>query len=257
MKKTLTILLMLSGVFAAAAQAQQTDTLRLPKDDTITVTAVRFPSLDSLTVTGWEFKGKTSDPWILLCHQARYSKGEYLETGPQLAKLGYNCLAIDQRSGKIANGIENETAEAAEKAKKETGFADAEQDIVAALNYIYAATKKPVILVGSSYSAALVLKVAATYPEKVKSVISFSPGEYFTGKFKIADYCKKLTMPVFMTSSRNESSDLKNLFNTVPGKNKTIFIPASEGKHGSKAIWPVSECRQEYWDALIDFLRGC
>lgn len=217
---------------------------------------VRFLSADSVTITALEYKSQPSAPWILLCHQARYSRGEYVETGPALAKLGYNCLAIDQRSGKLCNGLANETAKAAEKAGKPTGFLDAEQDIVAGLNRLYDIAKKPVILVGSSYSASLILKVAAEYPGKVKAVVAFSPGEYFGDKLKIADYCGKLTMPVFLTSSRNESVDLKLLFAKVASDRKTIFVPASEGKHGSKALWSIhTECSDEYWAALKTFLK--
>lgn len=214
-----------------------------------------FPAADGLTVTGWEFKGDSAHPWMLLCHQAGYSKGEYQITGQLLARMGYNCLAIDQRSGKEVNEVKNETAELAKKTGKGMTYLDAEQDIVAGLEYAYSKSGKPVILVGSSYSAALVLKVAAEHPDKVKAIISFSPAEYFGDKLTIAGYCGKLTMPVFITSAKDEADRAKVLFDAIISKTKTQFIPESKGKHGSSALWASTVGNEEYWTALKVFLK--
>ena len=52
-------------------------------------------------------------PLIVLCHQAGGSRGEYREIAPRLNKLGYQCLAIDQRAGGQVKGVVNETYRAA------------------------------------------------------------------------------------------------------------------------------------------------
>ena len=139
-----------------------------------------FPSEDDLEITADLYHASTDGPVVVLCHQAGWSRGEYKETAKTLQERGYNCLAVDQRSGGAVNDTDNETFKRAEAAGKGTEFLDAEQDIVAAVNYMSERYGKPVILVGSSYSAALSLKVAAEN-DNVRAVLSFSPGEYFGG----------------------------------------------------------------------------
>jgi hypothetical protein len=43
--------------------------------------------------------GFKSQPYILLSHQAGSNRAEYAPIAPRLVKPGFNCLAIDQRSG--------------------------------------------------------------------------------------------------------------------------------------------------------------
>ena len=68
-------------------------------------------------------------PFIVLFHQAGSSRGEYLDIAPQLNQLGFNCLAVDLRSGKESNGIVNLTNEHARSAMKETSYLDAFQEM--------------------------------------------------------------------------------------------------------------------------------
>ena len=74
---------------------------------------INFPSKDGLSITADLYLIKEAKDIILLCHQAGFSRGEYVETAKRLNKLGYSCLAIDQRSGKVVNGIVNQTAKLA------------------------------------------------------------------------------------------------------------------------------------------------
>jgi len=69
---------------------------------------VEFASLDGLKVTAdvYASSNDPSKPFIILCHQARWSRGEYREIAPKLNKLGFNCMAIDQRSGDSVNDVE-------------------------------------------------------------------------------------------------------------------------------------------------------
>jgi len=98
---------------------------------------ITFNSTDGLTITAdlYSPHKKLSTPFIILCHQARSSRGEYREIAPRLNELGFNCMAIDQRSGDSLKGIENETAANAKKAQKTKNHVDAEQDIIAAIRY--------------------------------------------------------------------------------------------------------------------------
>jgi dienelactone hydrolase len=217
---------------------------------------VTFPSKDGLIITADEYITEDTMAYMILCHQAGYSRGEYSETASRFQKFGYNCLAIDARSGKEINGIKNETAVLAAKKRKPTEYLDAEQDILAAIDYAFKKSKKKVILVGSSYSASLVLKIATTN-EKVKAVIAFSPGEYFGDKLNLKETIKTLDKPVFVTSSKGEAADLYLLMKDVKSQNKTQFTPSSSGDHGSKALWKETNPNyHEYWMALLMFMRG-
>jgi dienelactone hydrolase len=237
MKSFLFLLFSLAGLFPLVAQ------------ETIT-----FPSKDGLTITADEYIQEDTMPYMILCHQAGFSRGEYINTAARFQKFGYNCLAIDARSGKEVNGIKNETAVLAEKKKKGTTYLDAEQDILAAIEYIYKKSKKKVVLVGSSYSASLVLKIAAGN-DKVKAVLAFSPGEYFGSKLNLKESIKTLSQPVFVTSSKEESQEVSALMKDV--KNKSQFTPSNTGDHGSKALWKETNPNyHEYWMSLLMFMRG-
>ena len=119
-------------------------------------------------------------PFILLCHQAGYSRGEYLEIAPKLNAMGFNCIAIDQRSGKEVNGVVNQTNIDAVSMKRRTNFQDAYQDVSSAIKFIKKTYKtEGVIVWGSSYSAALAIIVGAKRPDDVWGVIAFSPADYF------------------------------------------------------------------------------
>jgi dienelactone hydrolase len=217
---------------------------------------ITFPSKDGLTITADDYIADDTMPYMILCHQAGFSRGEYINTATRFQKFGYNCLAIDARSGKEVNGIKNETAALAAKKRKETSYLDAEQDILAAIDYAYKKSKKKVILVGSSYSASLVLKIAASN-DKVKAVLAFSPGEYFGDKLNLKESIKTLDKPVFVTSSKTEAADLSALMKGVKSQNKTQFTPSNAGDHGSKALWKESNPNyHEYWMSLLMFMRG-
>ncbi len=215
---------------------------------------VTFPSLDGLQVTGDMYVGASTAPVILLCHQARFSRGEYIETAKKLVALGFNCFAIDQRSGDQVNGVQNETAIGARKAGKATEYLDAEQDILAALAYIKSKSSHSIILLGSSYSASLVLKIGSER-EEVKAVVAFSPGEYFGEKLKIQPLLSKMDKPVFLTSSLKEAPAVKELVSEIPAQWLNQFIPPFEGQHGSKALWKENSGYEAYWVAFQAFLQ--
>src|ERR1035437_5635722 len=148
---TLTVCIFSFSSFAAMSQYS-------PKP----ATKIYFPASDALLITADLYFVNDSLPYMILCHQAGYSRGEYMETAAKFCNLGYNCIAIDQRSGNEVNGVKNETAALAIQKKKPTTYLDAEQDIVAALDYAYTQSGKKVFLVGSSYSASLIMKIATT-----------------------------------------------------------------------------------------------
>ena len=224
---------------------------------------ITFKSADNLLITADRYTPHTSNttPLIVLFHQAGSSRGEYNEIAPRLNKLGFNCIAVDLRAGEYSRGKDNETAIRAGKAGLATSYADALPDIIAALQYAnkqYSDSK--IIAWGSSYSAALALKVAGDFPELLDGVIAFSPGEYFShlGKSKtwIQDSAQKIRAPAFITSSKDEASDWALIYGVINPAKRKSFLPEKAGKHGSKALWKKYADSQAYWDAVTGFLSN-
>ncbi|MEL6546481.1 MAG: alpha/beta hydrolase, partial [Myxococcota bacterium] len=166
---------------------------------------VSFPSADALPVTADVYAPHSSEaPTIVLFHQAGWSRGEYAEIAPKLNTMGFNCIAIDQRSGDGVGGVKNQTSRAAKQKKLGTRYVDARQDIVAALRYAKKRFGTPVLAWGSSYSSSLALHIAGSEPGLVDGVLAFSPGEYFSGQGKgsryVTEAARKIQVPAFLTS---------------------------------------------------------
>ncbi|MBW6483717.1 MAG: lysophospholipase [Vicingaceae bacterium] len=245
MKKAVLILFFISTTFLVIAQ--QKITFLAP--DSVEITADLYVS------------NPTENSFIILFHQAGWSRGEYLEIAPKLNKLGFNCMAVDQRSGGKINNVINETHQRAEKQKLGTTYIDAEVDINSAIEYVkkqYPKAKK-IIIWGSSYSSALVLKIAGDRND-IDAVLSFAPGEYFENLGKPSDYvtqrAKNIKVPVFITSAKNEKPNWWSIFEIIPAKNKQYFLPETDGQHGSRALWEKFPEHQAYWKAVISFLQS-
>jgi alpha-beta hydrolase superfamily lysophospholipase len=218
---------------------------------------ITFPSKDGLTITADLYQAhKETAPFILLFHQAGWSRGEYREIAPKLVQLGFNCMAVDQRSGEGVNQVANETVK---QAGKSGTYLDALQDMEASVQYVngrYA--KGKLILWGSSYSASLALVVAAQEPSRVHAVLAFAPGEYFeklgqSGSF-IKEKASQIKAPVFITSAKSEKDAWFSIYQAIPSEKKTYFLPDHEGRHGSSALWASVKGHEDYWKAVEVFL---
>lgn len=219
----------------------------------IFVVKTRFPSKDGLTISADLYEVNGKKPIVLLCHQAGFSRGEYKDTAVKLNHLGYSCLAIDQRSGKVVNEITNGTAQRAKEKGLPTSYLDARQDIEAAIDYLYEMNgNQSIILAGSSYSASLVLLLGKEN-EKVKAVAAFSPGEYLKG-IKMSDKLQDYKKPVFVTSSKNEIDQIDKLNIVMTDGFKFWFKPQIEGIHGSRVLWESTEGSDKYWEAFEAYL---
>ncbi|MEQ6120140.1 alpha/beta fold hydrolase [Reichenbachiella sp. MALMAid0571] len=221
---------------------------------------IRIKSGDGVEITADLYKiHPDTVPFIILFHQAGWSRGEYLETAPKLNALGYNCLAVDLRSGKSVNGVENFTFVNANKALKETKYIDAYQDIEASIAHVkkFLARGK-VIILGSSYSSSLVLKYAGDNPKSVNAVVAFSPGEYFKPFGKPADFIQSsavdIQCPSLILSARAERNSWWNIYEAINTANKSYYLPETSGNHGSRALWQKFTDHKGYWEALTDFL---
>lgn len=227
------------------------------KGEKISPEKITFPSLDSLPITANLYNHDSSAPIILLCHQARYNKFEYTRIAETLLEKGFNCIAIDQRSGGPLVEENNETMLKAKALGKPIDYLDAEKDIVAAIDYASNKYNKKIILWGSSYSSTLALWIALDN-KNVAAVISFSPGDYFIDeKGSLTEKLKNLSVPMFVTSSLEEAHETtKMLVNVKLDDTKIQYIPKSVGTHGSRALWQTDENNKEYWEAISPFLES-
>ena len=112
---------------------------------------------------------------------------------------------------------------------------------------------QPVIIVGSSYSASLVLLIGKDNP-KIKAVASFSPGEYLRG-VNLPEKVKGYAKSVFVTSSQKEITQIDRLDIEVMNGSLIHFKPFIEGIHGSRALWKSTEGNEKYWEAFEAFLE--
>ena len=162
---------------------------------------IQFPSKDGLPISAHLYSdGNTSKPFILLLHQATYSKGEYLEIAPKLTQMGFNVMAVDLRSGDTVNNIVNEISDIALEKDLDISYLATLPDIEASLAYTKKhLTQRTLLLWGSSYSSGLALYMASI-DENINGVLAFSPGDYYKkrGKKFIEDSVKMLKIPVFI-----------------------------------------------------------
>jgi dienelactone hydrolase len=219
---------------------------------------IPFLSIDGLEITADLYRVSNHDaPYIILFHQANYSRGSYRTIAPKLNELGYNCLAIDQRSGNKARNVINKTHERAVLAGKQVKYENAIQDVEAAIFYVKDTLKaKKIIIWGSSYSASIVIYMGSKYPASVDGVLSFSPGEYFKiDERKIESYAKAITCPVFFTSAKSEKGKWIGIYDNILSTKK-YYLPEQGGFHGSKALWPEKKGNELLWEAVISFLKS-
>ncbi len=227
------------------------------QDDVPRWKEISFPSMDSLEITADFYPADQNEgTYIILFHQANFSRGSYRTIAPKLNALGYNCVAVDQRSGHKALGVINKTCKRAIAANKPIKFVNAVQDMEAAFLYVKDELKaKKIILWGSSYSASIVIYLANKYPDNIEGVLSFSPGEYFKIKDQdIASFAEAITCPVFITSAKNEQEKWNGIYENISSE-KSYFLPEQGGAHGSKALWPEKKGNEAYWKAVISFLH--
>jgi alpha-beta hydrolase superfamily lysophospholipase len=191
---------------------------------------------------------------ILLFHQASSSKAEYATIAPRLAAASFSALAIDQRSGGTLYGPH----ETVSRLGKPTTYEDAKADLEAALDWAQP-RRLPIILWGSSYSAALVFEVTAEHMNQVSAIVAFSPGEYLDKSGAVAHAAASAQVPIYITSSSDagEIQAGRMTLSVAPSRVKTQFIPKF-GVHGSSTL--IEACNPkgsaENWNHVLAFLSA-
>ncbi|MCY1167244.1 Serine aminopeptidase, S33 [compost metagenome] len=218
----------------------------------VPASSVTLQAAGGVTVHGDYYAAPRPKALILLFHQAGSGKGEYRNIAPRLVRDGFSALAIDQRSGGSLFG-RNETAAAFGKG---TSYLDAAKDLDAAIAWARS-RKLPIILWGSSYSAALVFLEAARQPD-IKAVLAFSPGEYLGNATLVHQAAARLRIPLYLTSASDpeEVAAARSIVAASPSRGKVQFVPR-HGVHGSSTLLVDRDPQgaAENWSAVEAFLR--
>jgi alpha-beta hydrolase superfamily lysophospholipase len=197
-------------------------------------------------------------PLVLLFHQAGGdARGEYESIVPRLLEAGYNVLAVDLRSGGARFDGVNRTVAGLEG--REYGYCDAFPDLVAALDQ----AKKlgftgPRVVWGSSYSAALALRLAADHGEQLAAVLAFSPASGGPmAACRAAPYIPQLTVPALALrpASEMERESSREQFQLFEEHGVRTHV-APSGVHGSSMLDPgrVGADVSATWDVVLEFL---
>lgn len=188
---------------------------------------------------------------VLMFHQAGSNANEYDAIAPKITSLGFDCIAVDQRSGGDMWGRDNRTV-----TKSGSGdYMAAYNDLLGTLKYAESKKYGKILVWGSSYSASLVLKLASENPS-IAAVLAFSPGEYMDDKTVVGTWAKKVTQPVLLACTQDEWSDGRSdLFAKLASKDK-ISVVLPDGVHGSSTLIPEkSKAADAYMAKVQAFLK--
>lgn len=226
MTRSLLILANLFLLFPSFARAQYDPRLGPPP------TVIQLAAADGKTVYGdFYSSGKTQSKTVLLMfHQAGSNAAEYATIAPQMAKAGYDCLAIDQRSGGRRFGRENRTADGASPTND---YMAAYADLQGAVAWAQHLHYQNIVPWGSSYSASLTLKLLSENPNLPCGLV-FSPGEYFDDKTLVRTWASRVKVPVFFVCTPDEAHQgRKALFDALGSEKDSEWICFPGSIHGS------------------------
>lgn len=251
---TITLVTAIAGVVTAGDEADH-DVVRFSAEDNVWVNA------DIYTVE----KGKRA-PIVLLFHQAGSNgRAEYAYHIPKLIENGYNVLVVDQRNGGSQFGGENRTVEG--ESGEQYSYCDAYPDLEAALEYVsdegYNGSR---YAWGSSYSAALVLRLGMEHPDELAGVVSFSPAVGTAmAPCSTTVYIMNIEVPTFIAVPSFEVTKYRG-----KAKRKTRKLAAAAAEyvdemyiaepavHGASMLDPerVDGDISKHWDAVLYFMRS-
>lgn len=217
---------------------------------------IEFPAIDSLLITADHYYSRKEYPYILLFHTELSSRGEVDSLAQRFVKMRYNCLAVDLRSGDKYGFVKNETAERALAEGLDVRIEAGEKDIISTLEFVKSLTYNPVLLLGSSSSASLCIKVAAGR-DNIGGILAFSPGEFFLPEFGVPSVLPDFNTPVFIAGNATEEPYLNEMFSGLPDKYKSLMTPSGNSLgRGSELLLSGNPARDEYWMAVLIFIKS-
>lgn len=238
--------------------AGQTRPDEAPSGEAATPKEVAFEAADGKTVYADLYTSRRGGRTVaLLFHQAGSNAGEYEGLAPDLCEVGFDCLAVDQRSGGRMWDRDNRTvAKAGGSSDYEAAYADLE----GALKWAHSQGKySRVVVAGSSYSASLAFRLSTEH-EGVHAILAFSPGEYIGAPGTVERWAKAWRGPLFVSASPEEAEgDAKRLFEASARTNDAPTMLASHpgGVHGASVFRPDRcQAADAYKRDLLGFLEG-
>ena len=147
-----------------------------PDPTTAPPSEVRVTTADGVEIVGDHYRPSApASSTVVLFHQAGGdARGEYGSIARRLVAEGFEVFAWDARSGGDRFGQPNRTV--AGLGSSVEGYCPAYPDLEAALEHVFLqGGGGPIFAVGSSYSAALVVRLAAEHGRRLAGVAAFSP----------------------------------------------------------------------------------
>jgi pimeloyl-ACP methyl ester carboxylesterase len=196
---------------------------------------------------------------IILFHQAGGdARGEYASIVPRLLQSGYDVLAVDQRAGGDRFGGVNRTVA---ELDREYGYCEAYPDLEAALAWAVESGPSDRIAVwGSSYSAALVIRLAVDHPESVDAVLAFSPasGDPMEGCQPDGVLGDLGTPTMALRPDREMEIESVAAQALELERNGVVVVVSEGGVHGSSMLDPerASGDVEPTWQAVLEFLSA-
>ena len=223
----LACLLLWAGVSVPETSAQvRTEQLTLLAADSVSV----FATLHEPAAAG-------QHPLIMLFHQGGGSgEAEYAPIWPRLVEDGYAVIISDQRRGGDRFGEPNRTVNAL--GHNDTPYCDVYPDLEAVLKWAVGTGRYDQIVAwGSSYSATLVLRLAAEHPEAIDGVLSFSPASGGPMTCSPVDYAAEVPVPVAVFRPEREAAieSVAADLESFRAQGHTVFVSVP-GSHGSSML---------------------
>ena len=227
--------------------------------DPVAAQDVTFSASDGTELHGTWYRAEGPTAVVVAFHQAGANgRSEYSEIASRLNEEGYAVLATDQRSGGNRFGYANRTVESLGES---SAYCDVMPDIFGAIDH--AAQEYPdrgLVLWGSSYSAALVLRAAARRPSRVVGVLAFSPASGGPmADCRGEDLSAQIDVPMLALrpSSEMARESSARQFALFESQGHQIFV-ADPGTHGSSMLVDerVGGTTSETWQVVLGFLNG-
>jgi pimeloyl-ACP methyl ester carboxylesterase len=212
---------------------------------------VTFSSSDKVKVYADLYKCPKPQGIVLMFHQARSSALEYAPIAPKVTALGFDCLAVDLRSGGDMYGP-NRTVGGLEK---NADYLDAYKDMESALKWAIEHKYPRIFVWGSSYSASLAFKLAKDHKE-IWALVVFSPGEYFDEKGIVTRWRSEIKIPVLAICTLDERNSVESIIQPKRSRDGQI-LSSSDYIHGSSTLRPDKGVKntQIIWSSIEKLLK--
>ena len=219
---------------------------------------VSFRTADGIVLYGDRYRPSEARATVLLFHQGgSNARAEYGPIIPQLLELGFGVLAIDQRVGGQLYGQYNRTVA---EDPRESSYCAAAPDLEAAVDWVR--IDQPagrVILWGSSYSAALAIRLAASRPNDIAGVLAFSPASGGPMADCLGDpFFADLRTPLLIVRPAKEAQieSVAVQLEQARESGHEIYI-AESGTHGSSMLVEgrVGRDVTRNWERVEEFLE--